>query len=108
MATPPHPGFPMGTSSKTHETSPFHPASDLASATRSLLPWAECRPHHRLAGSHQIQADNADPNLASSWDTLPGAADIAQWEFTVTAANSPVLGADLSWAASKSSIPAAW
>ena len=36
-------------------------------------------------------------NLAGSWDTLPGVADIAQWTSTVTAANSPVLGADLSW-----------
>ena len=36
-------------------------------------------------------------NLAGSWGTLPGVADIGQWTSTVTAANSPVLGADLSW-----------
>jgi autotransporter-associated beta strand protein len=35
-------------------------------------------------------------NLASSWDTLPGAADIGQWTSAVTSANSPALGADLS------------
>jgi len=40
-------------------------------------------------------------NLAGSWDTLPGAADIAQWTNTVTAANTTVLGADLSWAGIK-------
>ncbi|MCE9608702.1 MAG: Ig-like domain repeat protein [Chthoniobacter sp.] len=36
-------------------------------------------------------------NLAGSWDVLPGSADIAQWDATVTAANSPLLGASLSW-----------
>jgi autotransporter-associated beta strand protein len=55
-----------------------------------------------VAGSHaatSIKADNADDlNLASSWDALPGAADIVQWNSTVTAANSPALGADLTWA----------
>ena len=52
--------------------------------------------------------DNSDNlNLASSCDTLPGTADIAQWDFTVTAANSPTLGADQGWAGLKSPIPAA-
>ena len=44
--------------------------------------------------------DNTDNlNLPSSWDGLaaPGAADIAQWESTVTGANATVLGADTTW-----------
>ena len=47
--------------------------------------------------------DNTDPlNLASSWDALPGAADIAQWTSTVTAGNTTAsLGADLNWAGIK-------
>ena len=60
-------------------------------------------------GSHaavRFKVDNADNlNLASSWDTLPGTADIAQWDFTVTAANSPTLGADLGWAGTKITDP---
>jgi autotransporter-associated beta strand protein len=46
------------------------------------------------------KADNADTlSLASSWDTLPGAADIAQWNNIVSAANSnTVLGSNLTWA----------
>ncbi len=40
-------------------------------------------------------------NLAGSWDTLPTSLDIAQWDNTVTAANSTALGADLSWAGIK-------
>ena len=43
----------------------------------------------------RIKQDNTDPlNQASSWDTLPNAADIAQSDSTVTTANSTVLGAD--------------
>ena len=51
----------------------------------------------------RIKQDNADAlNLASSWDTLPGPADIAQWDSTVSAANTTAsLGADLSWAGIK-------
>ena len=48
------------------------------------------------------KANNTDAlNLASSWDSLPGAADIAQWTALVTAASTPVLAADLSWAGIK-------
>lgn len=50
----------------------------------------------------RIKQNNTDPlNQASSWDVLPGSADIAQWDVTVTGANSTVLGADLSWAGIK-------
>lgn len=60
-------------------------------------------------GSHaavRFKVDNADNlNLASSWDTLPGTVDIAQWDFTVTAANSATLGADLGWAGIKITDP---
>ena len=51
----------------------------------------------------RIKQDNPDNlNLASSWDTLPGAADIAQWTSTVTAGNTTAsLGADLNWAGIK-------
>jgi autotransporter-associated beta strand protein len=43
------------------------------------------------------QNNTHDLNLAASWDVLPGAADIALWSSTVTAANRTSLGADLSW-----------
>ncbi len=43
------------------------------------------------------QNNTTNLNLSGSWNTLPGAADIAQWDATVLAANSPVLGGDLSW-----------
>ena len=43
------------------------------------------------------QNNSANLNLAGSWNTLPGAADIAQWDATVLAANSSVLGGDVSW-----------
>lgn len=38
-------------------------------------------------------------NLAGSWagGTAPGSGDIAQWDATVTAANTSTLGANLSW-----------
>jgi autotransporter-associated beta strand protein len=54
-------------------------------------------------GAHaatRFKADSPDAlTLASSWDTPPGAADIASWGPAVIAANCPaVLGADLSWA----------
>ncbi len=51
----------------------------------------------------RLKQDNAAAlNVASSWDILPGAADIAQWESAVTAANCPaVLGANLTWAGIK-------
>ena len=46
----------------------------------------------------RIKANNAnDLNLATSWDTLPGVADIASWTSTVTTANTVALGADLNW-----------
>jgi autotransporter-associated beta strand protein len=46
----------------------------------------------------RIKANNADAlNLASSWDTLPGVADIASWTSTVNATNTVALGADLNW-----------
>ncbi|MCW1922918.1 autotransporter-associated beta strand repeat-containing protein [Luteolibacter arcticus] len=46
------------------------------------------------------KADNSDNlNLPGSWDngTPPTPADIAHWDSFVTAANSTLLGADLSW-----------
>lgn len=50
----------------------------------------------------RIKQNNTDDlNLASSWDTLPGLLDIAQWDSTVTGANSTVLGEDLTWAGIK-------
>ena len=55
---------------------------------------------HAATRSKQNNTDNL--NLASSWDTLPGPADIAQWTNTVTADNTTSsLGADLSWAGIK-------
>ena len=49
------------------------------------------------AATSTKQNNSTALNLAASWDTLPSAADIARWTSTVTAANSPTLGADLSW-----------
>jgi hypothetical protein len=51
----------------------------------------------------RTKQDNTDAlNLASSWDTLPGPADIAQWTNIVTVDNTTAsLGADLSWAGIK-------
>ena len=48
------------------------------------------------AATSTKQNNSAALNLAASWDVLPGSADIAQWTSTVTTANSPSLGADLS------------
>ena len=49
-------------------------------------------------GATRIKQDNTNSlNLASSWDALPGASDVAQWDATVTGANSTVLGGNLSW-----------
>lgn len=43
------------------------------------------------------QNNSTDLNLAGSWNTLPGAADVAQWDATVLAPNSPSLGGDVGW-----------
>ena len=48
------------------------------------------------AATRTKQNNSSALNLAVSWDALPSTADIAQWTSTVTTANSPVLGADLS------------
>jgi len=54
-----------------------------------------------------IKQDNADNlNLASSWNVLPGAADIAQWDVVVSTANNTVLGADLTWSGIRIANPA--
>jgi autotransporter-associated beta strand protein len=55
------------------------------------------------------KADNTnDLNLATSWSgsVVPGANDIAQWDATVTGANSTLVGADLSFAGVKITDPA--
>jgi autotransporter-associated beta strand protein len=55
------------------------------------------------------KADNTnDLNLATSWSgsVVPGANDIAQWDSTVTAANSTLVGANLSFAGVKVTDPA--
>lgn len=55
------------------------------------------------------KADNTnDLNLATSWSgsVVPGTNDIAQWDATVTGANSTLVGADLSFAGVKITDPA--
>ena len=48
------------------------------------------------------KADNTSAlNLAASWDSLPGAGDVALWGSAVTAPNSTLLGTDLGWAGIK-------
>ena len=49
------------------------------------------------AATSTKQNNSTALNLAESWDTLPGTADVAQWTSMVTTANSPILGTDLSW-----------
>src|SRR3974390_2477898 len=47
-----------------------------------------------------IKTNNTDNlNLTTSWvgSVVPGAADVARWDSTVTGANSVALGADTSW-----------
>src|SRR4051812_16297692 len=51
-------------------------------------------------GQIVTKANNASAlNLGTSWigGIVPGSADIALWDFNVTAANTVALGADLSW-----------
>src|SRR3954453_8098421 len=51
-------------------------------------------------GATFIKADNAnDLNLTTAWvgGVAPGAADVAQWDSTVSGANTTLLGASLSW-----------
>ena len=50
-----------------------------------------------LAATAIKQNNSTNLNLAGSWSVLPGTADIGQWDATVLAANSPVLGSDVSW-----------
>lgn len=48
-----------------------------------------------------VKANNASNlNLPESWvgGSVPGTNDVAQWDSTVTAANTNLLGADMSWA----------
>ncbi|MEI7909981.1 MAG: autotransporter-associated beta strand repeat-containing protein [Verrucomicrobiota bacterium] len=51
------------------------------------------------AATHQKANNPNNLNITASWSdaVLPGPADIAAWSSTVTAANSVLLGADLSW-----------
>jgi len=61
-----------------------------------LIPTTTC------AATRTKQDNPTDLNLAGSWDTLPGAGDIAQWTSTVAAGNTTAsLGADLNWAGIK-------
>src|SRR6266498_1745349 len=52
------------------------------------------------ASAQIVKANNTDNlNLGTSWvgGVVPGAADVALWDATVTGANSTLLGADLTW-----------
>ena len=49
-----------------------------------------------VAATRTKQNNGTALNLPASWDALPNSADIALWNATVTGANSPALGADLS------------
>ncbi len=53
-----------------------------------------------LGAATITKANNTDNlNLASSWTNgvVPGVADVARWDATVTAANAAALGVDTSW-----------
>jgi len=54
---------------------------------------------HIASAATRIKANNTtNLNAAGSWDALPGAGDIAQWQNPpLSAANTTVLGGDLSW-----------
>jgi autotransporter-associated beta strand protein len=47
--------------------------------------------------------NTGDLNLATSWtnSVVPGASDIAQWDSTVTAANTTLLGGNMTWGGMK-------
>jgi len=63
-------------------------ASVTALAALSSSAWALDR----------IKQDNTDNlNLATSWDTAPGAGDVGVWDSTVTGVNTVNLGGNLSW-----------
>ena len=68
-----------------------------AIVTASIAALLGFAPLSGLAATRIKQNNTTDLNLAGSWDTLPGAVDIAQWDSSVTSANSSVLGANLTW-----------
>ena len=49
------------------------------------------------AATRVKQNNQTNLNQAGSWDVVPGAADIGQWDGTVVGANSVVLGGEMSW-----------
>ena len=84
---------------------PQHPVGKATSGSRRNSAWALpgilaalglFQPVANAATSTKQDNSNA-LNLPASWDTMPGAADVAQWTSLVTGANNPVLGADLTW-----------
>ena len=77
---------------------PFHPvilSRNLAVAT--IAASFGFAPPAAQAATRIKQNNTTALNLAGSWDTVPGAGDIAQWDATVTTANNSLLGTDLSW-----------
>ena len=72
------------------------PSRDSARAAFGMLAIFGLFPQMVDAGISSKQNNNSPLSLAASWDLLPGVSDVAQWTSIVTAANSPVLGADLS------------
>ncbi len=84
---------------------PSHSIVETTYATGQKVAWAlsgiiavlGLMPPAAHAATSTKQNNSTALNLAGSWDTLPGASDIGQWTSTVTSANSPALGADLSW-----------
>jgi autotransporter-associated beta strand protein len=76
-------------------------ANTLRTTTQFLGFGALCFGAGTLCAADLIKADNADNlNLSTSWALggVPGAADVAVWDGTVTSASSTLLGADLGWA----------
>lgn len=76
------------------------PVGFLAASLALVAPAA-----YSAAYTRTKQNNSTALNDAASWDTPPAAGDIAQWTSIVTAANSPVLGADLSWGGIKITSP---
>jgi len=80
---------------------PAHAGSAIRTSALLLAALLALVPAAMQAATSTKQNNTTSLNLAASWDFLPGTTDIAQWTSTVTAANSTLLGADLSWSGVK-------
>ena len=70
----------------------------------TLAAWVVLTGVSNLLASDIFKANNASNlNLSAAWvgGVVPGSNDVAQWDGTLTAANTVLLGADTSWSGAK-------